>query len=184
MVLPQSSFGFPVAVHPQDPDTAWFAPAVKDEFRYPVDGRFVVAKTTDGGASFRLIDKGLPKETSYDLIYRHGLEVDETGERLAMGSTTGNLWLSEDGGRGLDRLWPPAADLCSQVRLKLPFAAGSQSDCDPWLRRPRSARLSPPGGPAAWAVHATAGLGRNWLMARQSATVRCWPQAPRAGARP
>jgi hypothetical protein len=100
VVLPQSSFGFPVAVHPKDPDTAWFAPAVKDEFRYPVDGKFVVAKTTDGGRSFRLIDKGLPQGPSYDLIYRHGLDVDDTGERLAMGSTTGNLWLSEDGGEG------------------------------------------------------------------------------------
>ena len=58
----------------------------------------MVAKTTDGGRSFRLIERGLPKETSYDLVYRHGLSVDETGNRLAMGSTTGNLWLSEDGG--------------------------------------------------------------------------------------
>ncbi|MGI8762396.1 MAG: exo-alpha-sialidase, partial [Ilumatobacteraceae bacterium] len=29
---------------------------------------------------------------------RHGLDVDETGERLALGSTTGSLWVSEDGG--------------------------------------------------------------------------------------
>jgi hypothetical protein len=27
------------------------------------------------------------------------LEVDESGERLAMGSTTGALWTSDDGGR-------------------------------------------------------------------------------------
>jgi hypothetical protein len=98
IALPGSSFGFAVAVHPQKPDTAWFAPAVKDEFRYPVDARFVVAKTEDGGQSFRLIDKGLPKCASYDLVYRHGLDVDETGERLALASTTGNLWISEDGG--------------------------------------------------------------------------------------
>ena len=42
--------------------------------------------------------EGLPKEPSYDLIYRHGLAVDESGERLAIGSTTGGLWISENGG--------------------------------------------------------------------------------------
>ena len=31
------------------PGTAWFAPAVKDEFRYPVDGKLVVNRTDDGG---------------------------------------------------------------------------------------------------------------------------------------
>ena len=30
--------------------------------------------------------------------YRHGLDVDEAGRRLVMGSTTGALWASNDGG--------------------------------------------------------------------------------------
>ena len=29
--VPPSSFGFTVAVHPSDPDTAWFVAAIKDE---------------------------------------------------------------------------------------------------------------------------------------------------------
>ena len=93
-----SGFGFAVAVHPERPGTAWFAPAVKDEKRYPVDGRMVVTRTRDGGETFEVLSQGLPQADAYDLIYRHGLEVDETGERLVMGSTTGNLWSSEDGG--------------------------------------------------------------------------------------
>jgi hypothetical protein len=92
------AFGFAVAVHPERPGTAWFVPAVKDEFRYPADGRLVVARTTDGGETFEALAEGLPQTHAYDLVYRHGLEVDESGERLAMGSTTGGLWLSEDGG--------------------------------------------------------------------------------------
>jgi len=95
---PCSDFGFAVAVHPKDPLTAWFVPAVKDEFRFPKDGRFIVSRTRDGGQSFEVIGRGLPEETSYDLVYRHGLAVDETGDRLAMGSTTGGAWVSEDGG--------------------------------------------------------------------------------------
>ena len=93
-----SGFGFAVAVHPKDPDTAWFVPAKKDEFRYPVDGKFLVNRTRDGGQTFEARSDGLPAPPAFDLVYRHGLDVDATGERLAMGSTTGSLWISEDGG--------------------------------------------------------------------------------------
>jgi len=93
-----SSFGFAVAVHPRDPDTAWFVPAVKDQYRYPVDARLVVTRTRDGGRTFESLSKGLPHGPAYDLVYRHGLAVDATGTRLAMGSTTGGLWTSADGG--------------------------------------------------------------------------------------
>jgi hypothetical protein len=93
-----SSFGFAVAVHPHDPDTAWFVPAVKDECRVPVDARLVVTRTRDGGRSFDVFSQGLPPAPAYDLVYRHGLAVDATGTRLAMGSTTGGLWTSDDGG--------------------------------------------------------------------------------------
>jgi hypothetical protein len=93
-----SKFGFAVAVHPRDPGTAWFVPAVKDERRVPVDGRLVVARTTDGARSFEVLGEGLPAAHAYDLVYRHGLDVDGTGDRLAMGSTTGNLWVSESAG--------------------------------------------------------------------------------------
>jgi hypothetical protein len=95
---PVSAFGFAVAAHPSRPGTAWFAPAIKDEFRYPKDGKLVVNRTDDGGATFTTLSAGLPQEHAYDLIYRHGLDVDESGERLAMASTTGGLWFSENGG--------------------------------------------------------------------------------------
>jgi hypothetical protein len=44
------------------------------------------------------VREGLPQRDAYDLIYRHGLDVAENGERLAMGSTTGALWVSETSG--------------------------------------------------------------------------------------
>ena len=92
-----SVFGFAVAAHPADRNTAWFVPAVKDERRVPVDAKLVVSRTRDGGKTFDVLDRGLPSP-SFDLIYRHALDVDRSGQRLAMGSTTGGLWLSEDGG--------------------------------------------------------------------------------------
>ena len=93
-----SAFGFAVAAHPQDPDTAWFVPAVKDECRVPVDGRFVVTRTRDGGETFETLADGLPDGNAYDLVYRHALAIDESGDRLAMGSTTGGLWVSDTAG--------------------------------------------------------------------------------------
>ena len=93
-----SKFGFAVAVHPRNPDTAWFVPGVKDECRVPVDGRLVVARTRDGARSFDVLTEGLPQNHAYDLVYRHALEVDDSGTLLAMGSTTGHLWVSENAG--------------------------------------------------------------------------------------
>ncbi|MEX1081624.1 MAG: hypothetical protein WD382_11620 [Halofilum sp. (in: g-proteobacteria)] len=93
-----SAFGFPVAVHPTDPETAWFVPADKDERRIPREGRVVVNRTRDGGRSFETLTQGLPQEHAYDLVYRHGLDVGADGETLALGSTTGSLYVSEDAG--------------------------------------------------------------------------------------
>ena len=93
-----SKFGFALAVHPKNADTAWFVPAVKDECRIPVDAKLVVARTRDGGRSFQVLRQGLPQEHAYDLVYRHGLAIDDSGDRLAVGSTTGGLWLSGDQG--------------------------------------------------------------------------------------
>ncbi|HYO80765.1 MAG TPA: hypothetical protein VES20_05135 [Bryobacteraceae bacterium] len=93
-----STFGFPAVAHPHDAQTAWFVPAVKDEKRYPAGGRVVVNRTRDGGATFQTLVTGLPQQHAYDLVYRHAFDVDTTGDRLAFGSTTGSLWVSEDTG--------------------------------------------------------------------------------------
>lgn len=93
-----SVFGFAVAVHPTEPDTAWFMPGVKDELRVPVDGRLVVTRTRDGGRSFDVLTQGLPETPAYDLVYRHSLDIDPSGDVLAFGSTTGNVWVSENQG--------------------------------------------------------------------------------------
>lgn len=107
-----SDFGFAVAAHPVDPQRAWFVPAIADEKRIPVDGRLVVSETRDGGASFVVHGEGLPSHDAYHLVYRHALAVSADGRTLAMGSTTGGLWVSSDEGanwRCPSRDLPPIA---------------------------------------------------------------------------
>ena len=95
---PLSNFGFPVAVHPHHPDTAWFVPGVADQQRVPVGAALAVNRTRDGGITFETLRAGLPQSHCYDLVYRHGLVVADDGRTLLMGSTTGGLWSSADGG--------------------------------------------------------------------------------------
>ncbi len=93
-----SDFGFAVATHPRQPETAWFVPAAADQKRIPVDTALSVMRTRDGGKTFETLRNGLPQQQCYDLIYRHGLAVADDGETLLMASTTGSLWASSNGG--------------------------------------------------------------------------------------
>jgi hypothetical protein len=96
--VPLSSFGFATVVHPADENTAWFVPGVNDECRIPVEAQLAVTRTRDGGKTFDVLRNGLPQSHAYDIVFRHGMDIDETGDRLAIGSSTGGLWISENGG--------------------------------------------------------------------------------------
>jgi photosystem II stability/assembly factor-like uncharacterized protein len=107
-----SGFGFAVAAHPADPQRAWFVPAHSDQQRMPADGHMVVTETRDGGRSFAVLAYGLPPKDAYHLVYRHALACADDGRTLAMGSTTGGLWFSDDEGQlwhCLSRDLPPVA---------------------------------------------------------------------------
>jgi photosystem II stability/assembly factor-like uncharacterized protein len=89
-------FGFPVAVAEHDGKTAWLVPGKSDMQRTTIDGKLFVARTRDGGQTWQALRNGLPQESAYDVVYRHALA--QRDGCLAFGSTTGNLYLSEDGG--------------------------------------------------------------------------------------
>lgn len=89
-------FGFPIAVDPVDPDVAWVVPGHSDQLRTAIDGALCVCRTEDAGRSWQRLDAGLPQEAAFDVVYRHALDL--RGDRLAFGSTTGNLYTSDDRG--------------------------------------------------------------------------------------
>jgi len=109
-----SGFGFAVACDPVNPLRAWFVPAQADTHRYAVDGKMVVNRTDDGGASFKTFSDGLPHQHAYHLVYRHSLELAPDRQTLAMSSTTGGLWISPDAGEHwhcVSKDLPPVAAL-------------------------------------------------------------------------
>jgi photosystem II stability/assembly factor-like uncharacterized protein len=89
-------FGFPIAADDRDGRTAWVVPAKADSERMSIDGGLFVARTDDGGATWQSFREGLPQEHSYDVVYRHALDAREG--RVCFGSTTGNVYISEDRG--------------------------------------------------------------------------------------
>ncbi len=89
-------FGFPIAVDAADGRTAWVVPARSDMERMALDRGLCVARTTDGGQSYQTFTHGLPQAHAYDIVLRHGL--DAAGDCLCFGSSTGNVYLSEDRG--------------------------------------------------------------------------------------
>lgn len=89
-------FGFPIAVDANDGRTAWVVPARADAERMAIDGGLFVARTSDGGQTWQRFREGLPQQNAYDIVLRHGLDV--AGDTVCFGSSTGNLYLSEDRG--------------------------------------------------------------------------------------
>jgi len=113
--VPVSNFGFAVAAHPHDGNTAWFAPAEADQRRIPVGAAMAVTRTSDGGKSFTVLREGLPQQHCYDLVYRHGLAVSGDGRSLLMASTTGGVWVSDNAGdswRTVSTTLPPVYAVC------------------------------------------------------------------------
>lgn len=89
-------FGFPVAADARDGRTAWLVPGRSDMQRTTIDNGLFVARTDDGGSSWKQLRRGLPQGDAFDVVYRHALHNE--GDTVAFGSTTGNLYLSEDRG--------------------------------------------------------------------------------------
>lgn len=95
-----SDFGFPLAIDPADPDSAYVIPLTADMDRVTGQGRVQVFKTRNGGASWEALGEGLPQADAYLTVLRHAL--DWTGEgpsqELYFGSTSGEIFGSGDAG--------------------------------------------------------------------------------------
>jgi len=94
-----SDFGFALAVHPHDPDTAYIVPLESDEFRCVPEAKLRVYRTRDAGATWEPLAEGLPQQDAYETVLRDGMATDEH-ERAGIyfGTRSGKLFASNDDG--------------------------------------------------------------------------------------
>jgi len=92
--------GFPIELHPRDPDTAWVFPMDGTDVwpRTSPDGQPAVYVTQDAGASWTRLGAGLP-ERAWFTVKRQAMTVD-TGDPVGVyfGTTSGEIWASADEG--------------------------------------------------------------------------------------
>lgn len=92
--------GFPVELHPRDPDTAWTFPMDGTDVwpRTSPDGRPSVYVTRDAGESWTRCDTGMP-ERAWFTVKRQAMTTD-TADPVGVyfGTTSGEVWGSADEG--------------------------------------------------------------------------------------
>lgn len=101
--------GFPILLHPRDPDTAWVIPMDGTQVwpRTSVGGRPAVFVTTNGGKSWRRLAKGFPERDAWWTVKRQCFAADPLKPAgLYFGTMSGQVWASRsEGGR-----WDPIAE--------------------------------------------------------------------------
>ncbi|HEY7399375.1 MAG TPA: exo-alpha-sialidase [Actinomycetota bacterium] len=107
-----SKFGFPLALDPADPDSAFVIPLVGAEDRVVPEGKLRVYETRDAGASWTARSDGLPQE-AYLTIYRQAFGAGGQGDELELffGATSGEVFGSGDAGK----TWFTAAERIAPV---------------------------------------------------------------------
>lgn len=94
-----SDFGFPLVVHPRDPETAYVIPLESDRFRATPEGKCRVYRTRDGGKSWQPLTEGLPQENAHLTVLRDGFTGDSLDPAgLYFGTRNGKLFASSDEG--------------------------------------------------------------------------------------
>jgi photosystem II stability/assembly factor-like uncharacterized protein len=95
-----SDFGFPLALDPADPDSAYVIPLTADVDRVTPEGRVRVYETRDAGEHWTPHGEGLPSEQAYLTVLRQAFA--STGEgaglELYFGATSGAVYGSADAG--------------------------------------------------------------------------------------
>jgi len=94
-----SDFGFAMVSDPNRQDTVYIVPLESDEFRCTPEARLRVYRTTNAGASWEALTRGLPQEQAFETVLRDGLTTDAmTPTGIYFGTRSGKVFGSHDAG--------------------------------------------------------------------------------------
>ncbi len=94
--------GFPITIHPRDPDTAWVFPMDGTTVwpRTSPEGKPAAYKTENGGKTWKRQDGGLPKKDAWFTVKRQSMMSDAHDPvGLYFGTTSGEVWGSRNEGK-------------------------------------------------------------------------------------
>lgn len=95
-----SDFGFPVLMHPRNPDCVFIVPVESDEFRCAIDGRLRVYRSRNAGGSWEALSRGLPQKGAYETVLRDAVAADSCDPvGIYFGTRSGQLFGSRDEGK-------------------------------------------------------------------------------------
>jgi len=95
--------GFPMVLHPRDPDTVWVFPMDGTDVwpRTAVGGRPAAYVTRDAGRSWTRLDEGLPRQQAWLTVFRQAMTSDAHDPvGVYFGTTSGEVWASRNEGAG------------------------------------------------------------------------------------
>ncbi len=100
-----STFGFPIRVHPRDPDTIWVLPLNGDASgRFPPDAAAAVWKSEDAGQSWVAKRDGLPQQ-AYFTVLRQAMAGDgHDPAGIYFGTNTGSVFASLNEGESWEEI--------------------------------------------------------------------------------
>ncbi|MEJ2448453.1 MAG: hypothetical protein P8Y37_11025 [Anaerolineales bacterium] len=94
-----SDFGFPIIVHPHEPETIYVIPILSDSEHYPPEGKLRVYRSRTGGNEWEALTEGLPQNDSYVNVLRSAMTVDTLDScGIYFGTTGGQVYGSMDSG--------------------------------------------------------------------------------------
>lgn len=100
-----ADFGFPMVVHPHDPDTIHVFPINGGDRRYPVDARARVWRSRDAGASWSPLGEGSLPDSYFVAVMRDAMCADtHDAAGLYFGGRNGSVWASPDEGGTWDEV--------------------------------------------------------------------------------
>lgn len=116
-----TDFGFPIAVHPHEPETIYVVPIKSDSEHFPPDGKLRVYRSRTGGNKWDELTRGLPQSDCYVNVLRNAFAVDSLDSAgLYFGTSGGQVYCSVNSGddwKAITENLPPVLSVEVQTLL-------------------------------------------------------------------